>query len=181
MSIFPEAAIVLLMTPDSLEPSSLSPRLSDVQTALLRKNFEVVEAQSSISALVFYRHLFTLDPTLRPLFQSGIELQGRKLIEALKFTLATIDNPDELVPILEALGRRHVTYGTREGHYETMTEAMLLTLQETLGGDFTGECEAAWRAALGFINGTMMRGATQVHDLLQETAGPNRSGDAGIH
>jgi hypothetical protein len=32
-------------------------------------------------------------------------------MEALAFTVATLENPSKLVPVLEAMGRRHVTYG----------------------------------------------------------------------
>lgn len=157
------------MPADSSPPAAPHPELDAVQIALLRENFAVVEAQSGIAALVFYRHLFTLDPSLRPLFHSGIELQGRKLMEALEFTLAALDRPAELVPVLEALGRRHVSYGTRDEHYATMTAAMLQTLRETLGTGFTREAEQAWRAALGFIQSTMIRGAAEVRELLESS------------
>ena len=127
----------------------------------------VVERQSAIAALVFYRNLFTLDPSLRELFHTSMDLQGRKLMEALEFTLATLDNPRELVPMLEAMGRRHVSYGTRNEHYRTMIRAMLQTLRETLGGDYTAEADAAWTVALEFICDTMIRGAGDVQELLR--------------
>lgn len=78
-------------------------------------------SQAAISSLVFYRNLFTLDPSLRPLFQTNIELQGRKLMEALEFTMATLENPAGLLPVLESMGRRHLSYGTRNEHYQTMS------------------------------------------------------------
>ena len=31
--------------------------------------------------MIFYRNLFTVDPSLRPLFHTTIELQGRKFME----------------------------------------------------------------------------------------------------
>ena len=170
MSISPQLATFALMKADLCPAAIPHSELSVGQITLLRENFVVVEELSGIAALVFYRHLFTLDPSLRPLFHSGIELQGRKLMEALEFTLAALDNPTELVPVLEALGRRHVTYGTRDEHYATMTEAMLLTLRETLGNKFSAEAEQAWRVALGFIHKTMIHGASVVRELLQNAA-----------
>ncbi len=126
--------------------------------------------QSVIAALVFYQHLFTLDPSLRGLFHTSIELQGRKLMEALEFTIATLENPAELVPMLEAMGRRHVSYGTRDEHYVTVKQAMLQTLRETLGFEFTPASEAAWGTALGFICDSMIRGAVDVQPLLRGKA-----------
>ena len=134
--------------------------------ALVRKNFAQIDAQSGIASLIFYRNLFNLDPSLQPLFHTSIELQGRKLMEALEFTLATLDKPAELVPVLEAMGRRHVTYGTRDEHYTTMVEAMMRTLEEVLGPEFTSESETAWRIAFGFICDVMIRGADGVREWL---------------
>lgn len=88
-------------------------------------------------------------------------------MEAMEFTLALLENPAELVPVLEALGRRHVSYGTRNEHYATMTRAMLRTLRETLGDAFTPEAEEAWTVALGFIHEAMIRGASEVQELLR--------------
>lgn len=99
MSISPQPATFPSMKADFCPPATPHFELSDGQITLLRETFVIVEEQPGIAALVFYRHLFTLDPSLRPLFQSGVELQGRKLMEALEFTLAALDNPTELVPV----------------------------------------------------------------------------------
>jgi hemoglobin-like flavoprotein len=139
--------------------------LSVEDRALVRGHFRIVESQAAISSLVFYRNLFMLDPQLRPLFHSSIELQGRKLIEALKFAMETLENPAELIPVLESMGRRHLGYGTRDEHYTTMTTAMLTTLREILGSEFTPRAEAAWTSALGFISAAMIRGADGVRDF----------------
>lgn len=128
----------------------------------LRESFVVVEQQSDIAALIFYRHLFTLAPELRALFHTSIELQGRKLMESLRFTVNSLDNPRALVPMLEAMGRRHLTYGTKDEHYAVVVRAMMLMLAEVLGKNFTPETSAAWQNALEFISEAMQRGAREV-------------------
>jgi hemoglobin-like flavoprotein len=138
------------------------------QIVLLRQTFSAIEAQSDIAALVFYRNLFALDPSLRALFHTSIELQGRKLMEALEFTTATLEDPKKLVPVLEAMGRRHVTYGTKQAHYDTVTRAMLQTLAETLGEKFTAPVAEAWKLALGFVCEAMQRGASDVEQLMAD-------------
>ncbi len=135
--------------------------LTDRKVRLLRQSFALVEPNAGIAGLIFYRHLFNLDPSLRPLFQTSIELQARKLMEALSYTIATLENPQALVPVLEAMGRRHVTYGARDEHYNTVIEAMLLTLTETLNSGFSAELRAAWSDALAFVADAMKRGALQ--------------------
>jgi hemoglobin-like flavoprotein len=139
--------------------SAVPPPLTPAQIALLRRSFAVVEKKAGIAGLVFYRNLFTLAPSLRALFQSDIELQGCKFMEALRFTIATLEDPAVLTPVLEALGRRHVGYGTRNEHYNVVIEALILTLQQSLGPKFTKAEALAWRLALTYLANTMKRGA----------------------
>ena len=139
--------------------------LSEIMTAdqvqRLRESFSRIEQQADIAALVFYREVFTLAPELRPMFNTSIELQGRKLMDSLRHTVATLEKPAELVPVLEALGRRHLTYGTKEEHYPIIAKAMMRMLAEVLGKQFTAETATAWDQALKFVVATMQRGARE--------------------
>jgi hemoglobin-like flavoprotein len=127
---------------------------------LVRRSFKQIEPQGDIAALAFYRNLFTAAPSLRPLFHTSIELQGRKFMEALSYTVAALDDPDALMPALEAMGRRHVAYGVKEEHYGPVVQVLLATLKETGGDAFTREVHEAWRRALEFVADAMKRGAT---------------------
>jgi hemoglobin-like flavoprotein len=136
-------------------------RVSAKQIQLLRKSFALIEPQAAIAGLIFYRNLFTLDPSLKSMFHTSIELQGRKLMEALNYTIATIEDPAMLVPVLEGLGRRHVSYGVKDIHYVAVIAAFLETLAEVLGTGCTSPVCDAWKAALAFVADTMKRGASQ--------------------
>jgi nitric oxide dioxygenase len=154
--------------------------LPTTQVVLLRGSFNRIASQSGIAAMIFYRNLFTLDPSLRSLFHTTIELQGRKFMDSLAYTVASLENPQALIPALEAMGRRHVTYGTMPGHYATMSKAFLQTLGECLGKEFTPEVQTAWRRALEFVTETMQRGAAHVHALTEGKKLPAKSpGKAG--
>jgi hemoglobin-like flavoprotein len=143
----------------TLHSASLSMNTKQIQ--LLRLSYSRIAPQAAIAALVFYRNLFTKDPTLRPLFHSSIEVQSRKLMEALTYTIATLEDPKALVPVLEAMGRRHVGYGVRDEHYDTVIEAMMLMLEQTLAEDFKAETRDVWKTALTFVADTMKRGGEQ--------------------
>jgi hemoglobin-like flavoprotein len=154
--------------------------LSPAQGALLRRSFNRIAPQSGIAAMIFYRNLFTVDPSLRPLFHTTIELQGRKFMDSLEYTVASLENPQALIPALEAMGRRHVTYGTKPGHYATVVKALLQTLAQCLEKEFTPAVEAAWRLALDLVTETMQRGAAHVHALTEGKKLPAKStGKAG--
>jgi hemoglobin-like flavoprotein len=132
------------------------------QAQLIRESFAKIEPMAAIAGLMFYQRLFTLDPSLRPLFERDIEQQGVKLMQALRFAVAAIDNPRELQPVLEALGRRHVYYGVEERHYETVGAALMQTLEYLLGPEFTPELKEAWLAIYTFMADTMKRAAATV-------------------
>lgn len=146
-----------------------APLLSPAQLVLLRRSFNRVTPQSGIAVMIFYRNLFTLDSSLRSLFHTTIELQGRKFMDSLEYTVASLENPRALIPELEAMGRRHVTYGTKPEDYATVVKALLQTLDECLEHEFTREVEQAWRRALEFVAETMQRGAAHVHALTKQT------------
>ncbi len=110
-------------------------------------------------SLVFYRRLFQLVPSVRPLFRGDIEEQGRTLMRTLEFVLSGLDDPDALVSELEDLGARHVGYGAEPGHYPAVKRALIDTLAESLGTAFTPELAQAWDELLGFCADAMLRGA----------------------
>ncbi|MDB6135535.1 MAG: hemin receptor [Verrucomicrobiales bacterium] len=150
----------------AVPPSLPCPALSISQRALLWKHFTLVNKHPEITALMFYRNLFTLDPALQALFHTGMELQAWKLMEALEFAIATLPNPAELVPVLETLGRRHVICGASAAHYTILMTAIMQTLRGMLGAEFTPEAENSWRAVLGFIHDAMLQGVRRMRQLL---------------
>jgi hemoglobin-like flavoprotein len=149
----------------SAQQESNAGAITSEQIKLLRQSFALVEPKAGLAGLVFYRNLFALDPTLRPLFKTSIELQSRKLMDALSYTVAALENPGALVPVLEAMGRRHVGYGARDEHYATVTAALLQSLGEVLGDKFTAEVQKAWAGALTLVADIMKRGAAAVLSL----------------
>src|SRR5438876_9427840 len=103
------------------------------QIYLLRRSFHRVEQQAQVAALVFYRRLFELYPKLRPLFRTEIEEQARKLMEMLALALSLSEQPDCLQRELREMGARHVGYGVRDEHYQTVGRAMFDMLAQVLG------------------------------------------------
>jgi len=137
---------------------------------LVRESFGRVEPKGSIASLVFYQRLFTIDPSLRSLFRHDIEEQGVKLMQALKFAVATLEQPRELQSVLEALGRRHVYYGVKECHYDTVGTALLDALEDLLGPAFTPEVKEAWRAIYTLVAEAMKCAAAKAGEGMSGTA-----------
>ena len=132
------------------------------QKQLVRMSFSKLEHTSQIVALSFYRRLFEPDPSLRGLFHVDIEQQSAKLMLALKMVVESLDCLAELLPAVESLGRRHVHYGVKDEHYDTVGQALLWSLQQSLGPTFTEEARLSWAAAFDLLASTMKKAAATV-------------------
>ena len=110
----------------------------------------------------FYRRLFEIDPDLRGLFLTVSDDQTRKLSSMLDLIVEWLDAPERLVPALKQLGARHATYGVRDEHYGDFGSALIGTLEEHLGAEFTPEARSAWTEAYALISALMRRGALRM-------------------
>jgi hemoglobin-like flavoprotein len=130
------------------------------QIARVRATWALVVPIAETAAAWFYDRLFTLDPSLRPLFAHGdLVAQRRKLMQTFAVVAAKLDDLPQLLPAVEALGRRHAGYGVRDEHYATVRDALLWTLAQGLGDAFDDEARAAWAAAYALLAETMRRAA----------------------
>ena len=129
------------------------------QITLVRDSFERVAPIADAAAALFYGRLFDLDPKLERLFKGDIVEQGRKLMQMLGVAVRSLDRLEQLLPAVHTLGARHVGYGVREGHYETVGRALIWTLRKGLGDSFTPEVEAAWAEVYAALAGAMKDGA----------------------
>lgn len=126
--------------------------------AHVRATWALVTPIADTAASMFYDRLFELDPALQPLFANAdLAAQRRKLVQAIALVVASLDRLGELVPTLEALGRRHAGYGVNDAHYDTVGQALIDTLAKGLGEAWTSEASAAWTQAYGILATTMRR------------------------
>jgi hemoglobin-like flavoprotein len=125
------------------------------QIELVQRSWRQVAPIADTAAQLFYERLFTLDPSLRALFRGDMKEQGRKLMTMISVAVSGLTRLEQLVPAVQALGRRHAGYGVRDEHYATVGSALLWTLEQGLGEDFTPATRAAWVAAYGVLANTM--------------------------
>jgi hemoglobin-like flavoprotein len=87
-----------------------------------------------------------------------MEEQRRKLMQMLAVAVAALDRLETLRPALEALGRQHIDYGVENRHYSLVGAALLWTLEQGLGDEYTGSVRDAWTAAYTTLS-TIMQDA----------------------
>jgi len=122
---------------------------------LVQDSFAVVVPRAEEVTAMFYGRLFELDPTLRPLFKTDMAPQRQKLAQMLTAAVKGLDRPEQLIPVVRELGRRHATYGVVEAHYDTVGAALLWTLEQQFGSAFTPEVKDAWTGVYTLLATTM--------------------------
>lgn len=129
--------------------------------AHVTRTWAQVELIAPQAAELFYGHLFEADPSLKALFKGDMKAQGAKLMQMIGAAVGLLGQPDKLVPVLQGLARRHVTYGVQEAHYATVGGALLKTLEQGLGDAFTPEVKLAWTEVYGVLSDVMIQAAAQ--------------------
>ena len=127
----------------------------------VQASWEQVTPISEKAAALFYGRLFELDPELKPLFKTDIREQGRKLMQMITAAVRGLSDLNNLVPVVEDLGRRHVEYGVRKKDYETVGAALLWTLEKGLGESFTPPVREAWVETYSLLANTMQKAAAR--------------------
>ena len=127
---------------------------------LIRSSWSAVEPIADDAAKLFYARLFELDPRAAALFHhADMEQQRMVLMQTLAVVVSNIDRLDQIVPEVEALGRRHTGYGVRPELYSTVGSALLWTLERCLGDEFTAETAHAWADAYRRLSSAMIEAA----------------------
>ena len=126
------------------------------EIARIRATMEELKEHREPAGTSFYENLFRISPELRPMFREDMTGQGMKFLSTLAVIVDTIGDEARLDPKLDELGRDHAALGVRAEHYAPMREALMATMKQYLGGDFTPEVEAAWERAYGQIAGRML-------------------------
>lgn len=139
---------------------------------LVQATFDEVRPNALATAEIFYKRLFTLDPSLRPLFKGDMVHQSRMLMAMLGAAVNGLTNLEALVPVVRQLGARHVNYGVQDAHYATVGSALLWTLGEGLGEKFTPAVRDAWTAAYSLLSSVMLLGAIEARSLKEAVNTP---------
>ena len=129
------------------------------QVTLVQDSFAAIAPIADDAAALFYRRLFELDPRLKAMFRGDMTEQRKKLMHMLTAAVKGLNRLEQLVPVVEDLGRRHAGYGVEDSHYDTVGEALLWTLEKGLGPAFTPQTKEAWATVYGLLASTMKSAA----------------------
>lgn len=127
------------------------------QVELIRQSLIEVHPIADQIARSFYAHLFEVTPHLRKLFSGDMNRQGAMLMSSLQLAVSNLDDPASILPAIQALGERHVSYGVKAEYYPLAREAYLWALEKHLGEKFSPEQKEAWEEAFDALTEAMIR------------------------
>jgi hemoglobin-like flavoprotein len=125
------------------------------QQELVRATFARLAVMPEVAGALFYERLFAANPSFRSLFKSDMRIQGVKLMTMLAMVVYNLHEPGQVLPAIRDLGGRHVGYGVKLADYDALREAMLWTLEQALGEDFTPAVREAWTVCYDELAGEM--------------------------
>lgn len=132
---------------------------------LVRENWIRLQPVVPRVASTFYQRLFELDPGARQMFRGvSHDDQVEKLTQSISAIVAMLETPEELIPELSRLGRRHQSYGVTDRNYDILGDALLATLRTTTGPDWNPELQDAWIEAYTLISSIMKRAGQRASD-----------------
>lgn len=135
--------------------------LTAEQIALVQDSWEKVVPIQETAAELFYGRLFEVAPEVKPLFKGDMKNQGKKLMAMLNTAVESLNNLEDIVPVVQESGRKHLGYGVKDEHYKAVAEALIWTLGKGLGEVFTNDVKQAWIAVYTLLSSTMKEAAAQ--------------------
>lgn len=126
---------------------------------LVQSSFAKVVPIKDQAAELFYGRLFEIAPEAESMFKGDMKDQGAKLMMSLATVVNSLRDLEVILPEVKALAVRHVDYGAKPEHYAVVGSALLWTLGQGLGNDFTPEVESAWTTAYGTLSSVMIEAA----------------------
>ncbi|MCL1469982.1 adenylate/guanylate cyclase domain-containing protein [Argonema antarcticum] len=137
-------------------------KLVTSQVDLVQSSFAKVKPIADKAAELFYNRLFELEPSFRPLFKGDMKEQERKLMATLALCVEGLRHPNKIIPVVQKLGRDHAGFGVKAEYYDIVGEALLWTLAQGLGEEFTTPVRKAWEEAYAFLSEIMKEAAAEL-------------------
>jgi hemoglobin-like flavoprotein len=131
-----------------------------LDTALLRDTLETALAADDTFPARFYERLFEAHPEVRPLFNRNSPGAQRKMF-AQKL-VALVDHLEDTTWIdreLAKLAVSHVRYGVTAEMYPWVGEALIATLREACGPEWSEQAEEAWVEAYDRLTRAVLEAA----------------------
>jgi hemoglobin-like flavoprotein len=131
--------------------------MTQKQIELVENSWDYIIINAQEAGTNFYTKLFELDPALRQMFRDDIRSQSQKLVSLITFVVHKLNNMNDVIADVKALGKRHKNYSVKTEHYSLVGQALLWTLEKGLGDQWNDETECAWKTVYNILSETMIK------------------------
>lgn len=115
---------------------------------------------------MFFKRIFEIAPEALQLFpfknepdvyeSEGFKKHALNVMVNVGKAVDGLNDLEALVPVLTALGKRHVGYGVKKEHYAVIGQALMDTLKTGLKDSWSDELEKAWTDVYTIVKDTMI-------------------------
>jgi nitric oxide dioxygenase len=124
---------------------------------LLALSFARLSANRNEAASIFYARLFTTAPQLRALFSRNLDVQKQRFITSLAEIVEECQNGLKDEQTFTRFGRQHPERAVQQSHFDAIGDALIFTLAQILGEDFTPEIRTAWICAYTEVSSSLLQ------------------------
>ncbi|XP_065051870.1 neuroglobin-like [Rhopilema esculentum] len=146
--------------------------LSMYQKSLIQETWDTVEKDLLIFGTGIFHKLFKAKPELLSVFPEFGYLESideilqlprltghpKKITQAIREAIKSLDDAENFMTKLEALGQKHVENSLRPDYLHALGDAFVQQVQEILRDDCTKDVQKAWRDFYNFICKLMKQG-----------------------
>jgi len=119
--------------------------------ALVQVSWEAIAPDSLLAASTLAMNLCADDLNIASAFEENRIKLSRAVMQTISFIVASLDQPETLVPYLGSMGQRLRRHGLLESCQHTVAAALFLTLGQILGSRYGPVEHNAWAVAYSFV------------------------------
>lgn len=181
-----EAAVLSTRDVPTAIPRLEQPRasLSPAQRQILEETWKAVEASGLLAnGMKLFKHIFTICPPAQQMFTKMKDVTFNELeedevfrshslqvMETISIAISSLDDVKELTSVLQDLGTAHGPQGLKDAHFDLVGQALVATLEEGLGDNFTPDVKEAYVTFYQFVTQGMKEGLQEYESFCTEEA-----------
>jgi len=114
------------------------------QILLIRSSWQLTAEEPLKASISFYDQLFSLSPQLRGLFRSPMSGQTMTFMKAIGYLVNRLENIYEIGDEFHDTNYLSQAYGLQPKHFAEIKDALLWTIEKSLGSSWNEETRDAW-------------------------------------
>lgn len=141
--------------------SELTPELTPETILLVQQSFRWLLPESELAGAAFFARLNRDAPDLARLLSTRTSIERRRLVVVFGFTVATLEDFDNMRPALRAIGAHYRAIGVGSDAYARFGSVLIGTLEQVLGRAWNPHLAAAWREVWEALASVMKAATTE--------------------